>query len=84
MTDKAEIARRVVSKLSIFAIRNVRINKKKTKCDEKYEIVLHTPHFNFSMGKDHRAHHCYRDVIKKDFNLFSSGCFQTLINLNGH
>ena len=32
--------------LSIFSIINVRINKKKTNHNEKYEIVLHTPHFN--------------------------------------
>ena len=31
--------------LSIFSIGNVRIDKKKTNQNEKYEIVLHTPHF---------------------------------------
>ena len=32
--------------VSIFSKINVRINKKKTNYNEKYEIVLHTPHFN--------------------------------------
>ena len=43
------ISGKIMSKmrvLSIFSIGNVRINKKITNNDEKYEIVLLTPPFN--------------------------------------